>query len=199
MKNIIVLAGGESVKDFDYRWIDQYGCYVIGVNDAFRYAPVDCVVSMDRKFLEGRWDELKEFKGGVYLRENAYRVNKKPETFPNLHIFECNHETDHFAADSSMTLNGRSSGHCAINLAYRLRPKNLYLFGFDMQGGHWWQPYPWAKEKLGVRSNEWIQAFETIKPYFTAIECNTFIVGDSAVQNWNKLPFEQFIEARKNA
>jgi hypothetical protein len=125
-ENIIVLAGGESVKNFDYKNIDKYGCYVIGVNDAFRYAPVNSVVSMDRLFLENRWDELSKLENkAVFLRYNAYKVNKKPETFHGLHLFECQHDIDRFSRAGITILHGRSSGHCALNLAYSLRPRNV--------------------------------------------------------------------------
>ena len=200
LKNIIVLGGGASVEGFPYQEINDFGCYVIGVNDAFRYAPVDCVVSMDRLFLEGRWEELKAFgEAGksVYLRENAYRVNKKPETFPNLQIFDCNHMTDKMDETTTFTLNGRSSGHCAINLAYKMRPDNVYLFGFDMQGGHWWPPYPWAKEPTGQRSDEWINAFRLIERYFGKSKTNIYVCGKSAIRNLPKISFEEFVTMRE--
>ena len=199
--SVIVLGGGASVLNFDVENIDKHGCYVIGANDAFRGAPVDCVVSMDRKFLEGRWDELMEFSEShpesnkdkpVFLRENAYRVNMKPRRFYGLNTFGCDHESDHFADTEELILNGRSSGHCAMNLAYKMRPRTVYLFGFDMQGGYWWPPYPWASEPTGKRSDAWIGAFEQAESYFVAQGTKVYVVGPSAVPNFQKLSFSNF-------
>jgi hypothetical protein len=68
-----------------------------------------------------------------------------------------------------------------------------------MKGGHWWPPYPWAKEKTGRKSQEWIDAFKEVEKSFKEINTSVKIVGDSAVENLPKITFEEFIEERKNA
>ena len=193
MEDIIILGGGESVKYFDFKNIDKLGCYVIGVNDACLYAPVDCIVTMDRLLMENRFAEFKKQNKPTYLRYSAYKNNLGGQVFPGLRLFACDNETDHFGVEGT-TLNGRNSGYCALNLAYTLQPRNLYLLGFDMKGGYWYPEYPWAKPKTGNRSMEWVKAFEVAKHYFDSCATNVYVVGDSLIETFPKLTYMELIE-----
>ena len=191
MDDIIVLAGGFSVSQFEPENLKQYGCKIIGVNDAFLHAPVDIVVSMDRRWLEYRWEKLKEARLPTYARYSAYKVNLNGEFFGGLRLFNCDHETDKFSENIN-DLNGRNSGYVAFNLAYINRPKNIYLFGFDMQGGYWYKDYPWTKEKKQNRSAEWIDGFKIAEKYCDLAGVNVFVVGDSLINNFPKITFKEF-------
>lgn len=141
-KIITVLAGGWSASRFDLRKLPGH---VIAVNDAAIYSPrVDEVVSMDRIWAEHRYAQVRKLNVPIWLRRSTIRhftVDESVTTFENDH-------TSTVLSDESGRLNGTHSGFCALNLAYQLRPRDLYLVGFDMKLGprgerHWFPNYPW--------------------------------------------------------
>ena len=132
--------------------------YVIAVNDAYRHVRHDAVLSMD-----GRWLEHRVSEGGLvaplYARRTAW---SKAGFAPSLAggkdevggygvratLFECDNNSDVFG-DNELQLNGPNSGYCALNLAYVLRPRVVYLFGFDHSGGHFHPESEWRKRGEG--------------------------------------------------
>lgn len=161
MTEVSVIGGGWSVKSVD---LDSIPGTIIAVNDSAFHAPYcDLIVSMDRLWTEYRWNDLRKRGAVSYLRRSA--VQNLDTKFPWCHIFDCDHTKVEFS-DYDRVLNGTSSGMCALNLAYILRPKTVYLFGFDMCRGpngqaYWYPPYPWTR--TGGTSNgkyaDWAKQF----------------------------------------
>lgn len=146
---ISIIAGGWSVKHID---LDLVPGGIIGVNDSAILTRCDMIVSMDRLWTEGRFAQLRTMYKPAYLRRSA--VQNVERKWPWLHIFDCDNESTEFSEDRSV-LNGPHSGFCAFNLAYQLRPKRIYLFGFDMnlspQGEDYWYPrYSWQNKKASA-------------------------------------------------
>jgi hypothetical protein len=119
---------------------------------------------MDRLWTEYRWPELVKRGMPAWIRRAALQNIK--ESWPWLHRFECDH-TSVELSETCGVLNGPNSGFCALNLAYQMRPRRIYLVGFDMVRGpkgevYWFKPYPWAKPG-GATSNgtyaEWSHQF----------------------------------------
>lgn len=84
---------------------------------------------------------------------NMFENIRKPWVFP----FDCRHDTAEFG-DYACMLNGPNSGHCALNLAYVMKPARINLVGFDMGRGptgeaYWFEPYPWVSS-VGATSNK---------------------------------------------
>lgn len=87
---------------------------------------------------------------------------------------------------SEAGLNGTNSGMVAINLAWKMKPKVLYLFGFDMcrspsGESYWHEPYSWAPSgatKPG-KYNDWTKEFGSIASAFR--ECGTNVINASLV------------------
>lgn len=163
---VSVVAGGWSFSRIDRSRVPGY---LIGVNDAgLRLSGVDCVVSMDRLWTEHRWQQLVVLQREAWLRHAAVK-NLDWRSYASsrgwLRVFSCDHESSimvdgvpvpvisdypgsiHLAASGEpLTLNGTNSGMCAVNRAYQLKPKVLWLFGFDCQEGpkgekHWYVDY----------------------------------------------------------
>lgn len=144
MKQIAVIAGGWSASRLDLRKVPGS---VIAVNDSALYAPrVDIIVSMDRLWVENRFEQVSRFGKPTYVR----RGNLRNVTAPiGEHVleFDCDHTSTEMS-DAYLTLNGTNSGMCALNLAYQRRPDRLLLIGFDGGLGprgekHWFPDYPW--------------------------------------------------------
>lgn len=139
---VSIVGGGWSASQVDLRTLPGL---IVGVNNAAFYAPrVDVVVSMDRRWSEFRWPWIREQgeagKLQAWLRRSACK--NLPEEFPWLRKFENDHTRSEFSAEPD-TLHGTNSGGCALALAYALKPRTVYLFGYDLRPGpkgqgHWY-------------------------------------------------------------
>lgn len=140
---ISVVGGGWSFRDVATRPLPGL---VIGVNDsAVHLDRCDIALTMDRLWAEYRAGELQRRGLRSFVRRSAMK-NLSP--WPNLTVFDCDNESTEMS-DVAGILNGTNSGMCALNLAYQLRPKRIFLFGFDMSRGpagepYWFANYPWA-------------------------------------------------------
>lgn len=158
-ETITILAGGWSAGLLD---LTRLPGFVIGVNDSVIHARCDHAVSMDRLWTEHRAEHLAFCNVPAHIRAAALK-NVTP--WPALERFECDHKSAVFSEVPGI-LNGTNSGLCAFNLAYQVRPKRIFLVGFDMQRGpggesHWFEDYPWAPggaTKAG-KYREWAEEF----------------------------------------
>jgi hypothetical protein len=123
------------------------------VNDSAWRANVELGVTMDRLFLEGRFNQLahafpSHSRRVMYLRgDRQDRPGARALDAPSIAI---NESADMSAAwVPRCRLNGMNSGICAINLAFRQKPERVILWGFDMcrspdGRAYYHEPYPWA-------------------------------------------------------
>lgn len=219
-----MVAGGWSVANVA---VDQLAGRVIAVNDSALHLPRwDVAISMDRLWAEHRlervlqraWDQVWEGDGEgspsvramLWMRENA--LQNLPSLRDTVTAFRCDHETDEFAPDPEFSddqatahiprLNGRSSGACALNLAWHMRPSRLFLLGFDMcrsrRGeAHWYPPYPWSTPS-GSTSNgkysAWAAGFEHAREAFHRVGCQVFNVSPaSAITSFQKITPAEYL------
>lgn len=140
---ISIVSGGWSAGQVDLASIPGF---VIGVNNAALHVPRrDSAISMDRRWAEAYWPWAKAHgeagKLKLWLRPN--NILNIPERPDWLKVYNCNHRS-HLMSDEPDTLNGTNSGGVALNLAYSLKPRMVYLFGFDYRPGprgewHWFE------------------------------------------------------------
>jgi hypothetical protein len=204
--DITVVAGGWSVANVA---VDQLAGRVIAVNDSALYLPRwDYALSMDRLWAEHRLERVLELSdpakvlrndpGRVWMRENA--VQNLEHLKHAVTMFRCDNETDEFARDQVRggvaRLNGRSSGGCALNLAWHLRPARVFMLGFDMNRSprghaHWYPPYPWSTTAGSTTNGKyaaWAQGFELARKAFDEIRCEVFNVSpSSAIDSFRKI------------
>lgn len=127
--------------------------FVIAVNDAFQHVRHDAVLSMDGRWATHRADRWRNtFRDALWLRRRAcaqigYTVREYPSVVP----FDCDNHSATFS-DKLGTLNGQNSGYCALNLAYQMRPKVVYLFGYDHKGDHFHPESEWRLRGEGSRN-----------------------------------------------
>jgi hypothetical protein len=217
--DVTVVGGGWSVANVA---VDQLAGRVIAVNDsAVHLRRWDFAVSMDRLWAENRlervvkiaWDlELRDgsmlarasVAPKLWIRENA--LQNLPKLVGTVTPFRCDHETDEFALDQARAgvarLNGRSSGTCALNLAWHLRPSRLFLLGFDMNRSpsgdpYWYPPYPWstpAGSTTNGKYQAWAKGFDTIRDHFHGIGCPVFNVSpQSAIATFQKITPTEYL------
>lgn len=158
----------EKVSDYLHEVISIVGCgpsaivsgarsapgYVIAVNGAFEHVRHHAVLSMDGRFAVNKVPQMFGHSP-IWLRDRAERKLNYGEisisAARNIRSFANVHTTTTFAENAphpqtSWQLNGDHSGYCALNLAYALRPRVVYLYGFDLQDEdrqHFFGKYPW--------------------------------------------------------
>lgn len=202
MRDITIVGGGWSVADVD---LTRLAGFVIAVNDSGLLLPrSDAIVSMDRLWTEHRWPKLVELKQKTWLRRSA--VQNIPRDQLNaadwLTVFSNNNETNRFS-DNPSRLNGTNSGACAMNLAYLMRPRRLFLLGFDMNRSpkgkaYWYPPYPWANQNGGTgnkRYKEWASQFDECAAAFRSAGMEVFNVSPrSAIDVFQKITPQQYAQ-----
>jgi hypothetical protein len=148
-EEISILAGGYSASKYS---IHKLPGFVVGVNDAFVYGTCNACVSMDRLWLENRWDFILASGKPAWIRRAAL-INKT--VIPSwMTVFDCAY-TSSIMSDYQDILNGTNSGLCAVNLAYQLRPKIIRLYGMDLKNGpqgqrHWYPDYSFKPKGKGT-------------------------------------------------
>lgn len=191
---ISLIAGGWSFREVDHKKVPGN---VVVVNDGLLYFrnTISAVVSMDRLWVEGRWQHLLNFGYSAFLRRSCMKNIKgwQENGWGWLHLFECDRFTTQFGTTQSQ-LNGRNSGACALNYVYLQRPTELYLFGFDMclspEGkAHWYPIYPWVNRERGATGagsyREWANDFEAYARQFEAIGTRVYNVSPySRITAW---------------
>lgn len=200
--DVTILGGGWSVSAVD---LGALCGFVIGVNDAaVYYGHPDAVVSMDRLWTEHRWEWLRARQGATWLRRSA--VQNCPHRWTELQVFECDNESTEFSDDHG-TLNGTNSGMCALNLAWLIQPRRVFLLGFDMNRSpagraYWHPPYPWTRPEGATTEGKykaWAKQYDRAAQRFAAAGIKVFNVSPkSALQSFKKIqPSDYAREARR--
>jgi hypothetical protein len=187
VRTVSIVAGGWSFREVNHHKVPGE---VIAINDAFTYlheeVAISAIVSMDRLWTENRWGDMATLQHDAYLRRSTLKnVGLRSATW--LHPYE-NGNDGRVLSDMQhpLTLNGQNSGACGVNLGYQWRPKQLFLFGFDMclspEGdAHWHPPYPWGKGKQGNTGagsySNWASHFATYAKQFEAVGTKVYNVS----------------------
>jgi hypothetical protein len=180
---IMVVAGGWSVSQLKNRdkLIDD-AC-VIGVNDSCLRMPCDYGVTMDRKWLENRFEELKRNGVQTYFRKCTAR-NVAPQ-LPQFVPYWGNVDRGQMTEEQGQ-LWGDNSGKVALNLAFQLKPKRIFMLGFDMKAGpegdmHWYKPYEWGHGSGAKKLAGWALTYDYIIDQFAAHDIELRQVGRGAI------------------
>jgi hypothetical protein len=178
MEVVSVVSGGPSASLVD---LNSVPGFVIGVNNASLHMPrIDGAISMDRRWAEAHWQWFMDHNGSVklWLRpNNVMNLKNLPEWKPEwVSVFQCDHK-QHRMSDDPGQLNGTNSGGVALNLAYSMRPKKVYLFGFDYRPGPQRQMHWFANGETGRvgdypihenRYRNWAREFSDVALQFRA-------------------------------
>lgn len=129
-KDVIVLAAGPSVKQYNLRGLEDCG-HVIAVNGASIYQKCDVAFSMDRLVTEYCYPIWRvQGTPEIWVRRG---VAKNVVLAKNVVQFE--HDGNREGTKMTFEkfkLNGSNSGACAFNLAIQRAFRRVFLLGFDM-------------------------------------------------------------------
>jgi hypothetical protein len=183
---VTLLAGGYSANRVDLKKLPGV---IVAVNDAAVHAPrFDHCVSMDRLWTEHRagWIEHCAHRAIVHLRNSTLSNVRYLRGLPHVKCFENSH-TSTTLADDPARLDGTHSGFCALNLCFQLKPRQLFLVGFDMRRGpkgqaHWFPQYPWVTEHATSvrRLAEWSAQFATARKQLEEAGIGTYICDEGS-------------------
>lgn len=197
-ENIIIIGGGASAGECQPEGLHRYG-HVIGVNDAGIRVRCHSIVSMDRLWMENNYETCRSLAVQAYFRRCAWRL--KGKDWPRLALFDCDTKNS-YMNEYPGNLDGDNSGSCALNLAYQMRPKRIFLFGFDMQNKpasdyYWYEPYKWTdinKGRSDKKLKSWISAFTYKKKQLDKAGISVFNVNTkSAINAFNKITHSEFM------
>lgn len=204
---VTVIGGGWSVRHVD---LERLPGVVIAVNDSAVLAPRwHIALSMDRLWAEHRLEIIARKIGehrdarALWLRENAAQnLERQVAEWNWIRVFRCDNESTTFTVDPEQ-LNGTNSGMCALNLAWQMNPRRLYLLGFDMcrdsKGDAYWYPaYPWAKpvgSTTDGKYGRWSDQFHNAARAFALIGCQVANVSPhSKIDVFRKITPAQFLK-----
>lgn len=197
---IIIIAGGESVKDIPADELVNYG-HVIGVNESAYLFNCHTAISMDRLWMEARYKELEKKNCITYFRKCAW---KKGYIWPRLRLFDGDIHSKHMSMEDGV-LAGKNSGDCACNLAYKMKPDEIYLFGFDMRGGYFYDQTELTKikeenegKKIKINQSDskykaWIEKFNNNAKQFKEAGIDVYNVSpSSALTCFKRIGYGEF-------
>jgi len=207
-RRCFILAGGESLKGFDFTPLKNE--FTIGINKAFQFFQDTTInYSMDSDFYsalqDGRYDEISGEK--LLDKWNSYRGTRVFLTPMDIRkfgddVFLVRRNIDFRLNDTlgAGIFGGRNSGFGSILLARALGCRNIYLLGYDMQAlttSHWHGGYPGRKlddfnNKLNGYSQEMKEAFPYLQQDGVTI---TNLTPGSALKALNNSTLESVLNA----
>lgn len=156
-KNIIIVASGPSVKDIDLNRLKNLeDTFIIAINGSGNYAPfADAWFTLDPWGLDG--PQLpKNFKGKLYAAVpqdfgTKYARIEQYRKIPSANITYLHRLISHnytnitsetayvlgLSEDTGCVSTG-NSGYGALNVAYHMRPNNIFMLGVDGSMGYWY-------------------------------------------------------------
>lgn len=178
------------MSQYNLRHIEQKG-WIIGVNDAALYTRADIAITRDRLWFESRVDLLRTL--GIpqtwvhadIVKDSALPVKRYISAYAVEDITETK-------------LYDSNSGSAALSLAYILKPRRVFLLGFDMQRGpndqkHWYPDYPWGYTTKPGKFKTWAEEFADFAKIFARQNIEVFNVNHrSAVKFFPTIDFNQF-------
>jgi len=153
-KPCMIIGGGVSLKGFNFELLKEWN--TIGINKSFLWFSPTINYSMDSDFYEGIYN-------GRYDEQEKCKVAEKWQAFLGKKIFLTPMELKEFSHKDVYLVRrnwqpsvnrdnldegiygGTNSATGAINLAYALGCREIYLLGYDMHcetQSHWHNGYP---------------------------------------------------------
>lgn len=207
MIDVIIIGGGWSVRHMGVDGMDltKHG-HVIGVNESAARLPCHVGLTMDRLWAEHRAREffLSHPNAELWVRDGA---DKALPYHPRLRKFWCDHRS-YVLSEEAGVFNGTNSGLCAINFAFQMRPKRIFLFGFDMVRGplaepYWHPPYEWANQQGATKPAKyvsWARQFEAVAEQLANAKISVHnVTTRSAIEAFPKMTLQEFIRATSKA
>ena len=142
-KEVFIVAGGPSLKGFN--WSRLNGKDVIAINRSYEVIPnAKYIYFADWDFFEKHKEAILNH-GGQILTGYASNICRKRIEHPDVTEYTLT-GADGFETKPNSIRHGRNGGYAAINVAYHLGYKRIYLLGYDMgrngEETHWHNGHP---------------------------------------------------------
>lgn len=139
MKQVTVIATGESVTPSAVKYIKHSVTDVMVVNESFLLAPwADYIVASDWEW----WEHYGEMVNERSMAKCFSVVPKAKQFRPYPDIMEGITRPDGrggLCKEPGKVYTGGSSGHAALNMCYHFGYDRIILVGFDLHGDHWFK------------------------------------------------------------
>jgi len=174
-KPVILVGGGPSLRGFDFNRLLEFDAWLVGVNESIFCLPrCDAGVSVDRVFVEQRFDRLREkIAGGMELIiGTGSKVSQPIDATIVTRVL-----TNKLSDDPSKVVTCGTSGYGALNVAYLKRAKHVLLLGYDYSadGSHHHADYPWHKPpKRADCWGFWAKFYDSTVPQLQAAGVDVF-------------------------
>jgi len=170
---VYIVGGGPSLKNFN--WNQLKGKHTIAINKAFQVMPWSEVVYWtDARFYRWNKPAIDSLKGIKVTCRNA------PSLAPDVVLLTTSGRTG-LDKRPNFIRAGNNSGFAAINVAFHLGVKKIYLLGFDMESGdgktHWHEGY-------GIRHDHKIYERNMIGNFDGVFE----LLKTEGIELWNANP-----------
>lgn len=128
-KSCYIIGGGPSLRDYDFSWLANKN--TICVNASFLHVPNPSVIYWSDSYFYDRF-------ANRLINYSCYKVTNKPKKlYDNVYVYR-NTGIIGLETDPTGLKSGNNSGYAAINLAFHLGAKTIYLLGYDMDNmGHY--------------------------------------------------------------
>lgn len=136
-KKTLIIGGGPSLNGVDFKSMPRDDFFIIGTNKAYRLIMPDILFWFDYRFWEQNKDELislpcrKATSAPINAEKQPAVASGLWRSFGVEYYYKDNKTPLDFS--DRMVLCGNNSGHLALNLAYKLGAREIYLLGFDMK------------------------------------------------------------------
>lgn len=180
--DVIVLAGGSTVAEYDLRNLHNRGV-LIAVNDAALYTHPFMTVSICQTWVTSRYPLVKTLGIPQVMIPKLY-----------MGLLDVDHKT---AAISKEHLRINNSGAVALSLALETTPHRVFLLGFDMKNrlppvnAYWYPDYPWRRLQGSADASyaQWVKDIGKMPKTSTTIYN---VTHDSALDMFEKITYKQF-------
>lgn len=139
-EQVAIFASGPSMNRRTVEAARIAGMKTIAINRTIELAPdADMLYASDGGFWNYYKPQMKGLKVSVFCDGNKSRRSQLP---PDDVLMLKNSGFTGFDPDPSCIRTGKNGGHAALHVAAHTGARQIFLFGYDMHGGHWHGRYP---------------------------------------------------------
>jgi hypothetical protein len=192
---VFIIGGGSSLKGRDLSRLREQG-WVVGVNRAADFWPVDATFTLDMKFAREYASTLEKWakQHEVYLCLPSGSVAR---SVPGAVYLERVHLRG-VTTNRSQIAQGLHSGYGAVNLALLKQARKIVLLGIDLDlAGHWHDGYSWDRVSSRLHGryyDRWADRFADVARHLPKVYPGVEIVNANPKSKVKAFPFASYKE-----
>jgi hypothetical protein len=175
-KPVVLVGGGPSLRDFDFKRLLDLNAWLVGVNESIFSLPrCDVGVTVDKVFVEKRFDRL---RAKIATGMEMIIATPTPALIRNMNATVLTRQLTHSLSDEShILISCGTSGYGAMNVAYLKRARRILLLGYDYSanGLHYHEEYEWfTPPKRADCWSFWAAFYKSMLPQLEAAGVEVF-------------------------